>query len=165
MFSFFVSWTPAWAAPWNSNIKNSKLMGTCLGGALRPSKCLSRTSGLSSQQPPRVSRARPNSPSPQGCTDVTGSSELVGKQSRLSGWGLDVDLALWGKPCPVDTAGWGEDRWCPGKWGIMIVRAGLYFRTRTPGLGWAAGRAGQELRAQPGKSEGCGQDRDLEGKL
>ena len=72
-----------------------------------------------------------------------------------------MDLALWGKPCPVDTANWGEDRWCPGKWGIMIVSAGLYFRTRTPGLG----RAGQELRAQPGRSEGCGQARDLEGKL
>ena len=65
----------------------------------------------------------------------------------------------------MDTADCGEDRWCPGKWGIMIVSAGLYFRTRTPGLGWAAGRARQELRAQPGKSEGCGQARDLEGKL
>lgn len=87
------------------------------------------------------------------CRDARTSLVLpswwVNKAGSRDG-GLDVDLALWGKPCPVDTAGWGEDRWCPGKWGIMIVRAGLYFRTRTPGLGWAAGRAGQELRAQPG---------------
>lgn len=87
LFSFFVSWASARAAPWNSNIKNSKLMGMCLGGALRPSKCFSRTSGLSSLQPLRLSRACPNSPSPQGCTDITGSFELVGKQSRISGLG------------------------------------------------------------------------------
>ena len=76
-----------------------------------------------------------------------------------------VDMVVQGKPSPADTAGWSEDRRCPGRWGVMTVGAGFYFRNRTPSLRWAAGRAGPGLRAQPGWSEGCGQDRDLEGKL
>lgn len=76
-----------------------------------------------------------------------------------------MDLALWEKPCPVDTANWGEDRWCPGKWGIMIVSAAYISRTRTPGLGWAAGRLGRSSGLSLAGLRGCGQARDLEGKL
>lgn len=63
-------------------------------------------------------------------------------------------MAVQGEPSLGDTAGWGEVRWCPGRWDIMTDRA--------PSLREAAGRAGQGsgLSLAGVSSDSCGQDRD-----
>lgn len=51
-------------------------------------------------------------------------------------------MAVQGKPNPGDTAGWGEDRWCPGRWDILTDRAPS-LREAAGGLGRGQGSAWQ----------------------